>query len=60
MNILETGAYEINIQERTLVLKNLLGWEGLLLMETFMQEEKQKCKTTKGLFSAEQYIQAMP
>ena len=30
---------------------NWLGWEGLLLTETFFQKGKEKCKATKGLFS---------
>ena len=51
MNILETRAHKINDEDRISVIKNWLGLEGLLLMETFMQEEKEKCKTTKGLFS---------
>ena len=36
MNILETIAYEINDKERITVIMNCLGWEELLLMETFM------------------------
>ena len=51
MNILETTAYEINGEERILVIKIWLGWEGLYLMETFMQEEKEKYKMTNRLFS---------
>ena len=49
MNILETWAYKINAEERIPVINNWLGQEGLLLMETFKQEEKEKCKTTKVL-----------
>ena len=49
-NILETRAHEINDEVRILVIKNWLGQEGLLFMETFIQEEKEKSKTTKGLF----------
>ena len=33
MNILETKAYEINNEERILVIKNCLGQKGLLVME---------------------------
>ena len=50
-NILEIRAYEINDEDRIPVIKNWLGQEVLLLMETFMQEEKDKCKVMKGLFS---------
>ena len=51
INILEIRAYEINNEERIPGIKNWLGWEGLLLMETLTQEEKEKCRNTKGLFS---------
>ena len=57
MNILETRAYDINDEERILVIKNWWGQEGLLLMETSMQEEK---KNHKGIaLSAKQSIQVM-
>ena len=51
MNILESRAKEINDEARIPVIMSWLGWEGLLFMETFTQEEKEKCKTIKGLFS---------
>ena len=50
-NTLEARVYQIIDEERVLVIKNWLGQEGLLLMETFKLEEKEKCKTTKGLLS---------
>ena len=50
-NILETRAYEITDEEKVSVIKNWLGWEGLLFIEMFMQEEKEKPKTRKALFS---------
>ena len=54
-NILETRACEINNKERNLGIKNWLGWEGLLLIETFVQKEKEKFTITKGtLLSAKQ------
>ena len=45
LNILETRTLEINKKERLLVTKNWLGWEALLLMETFTQEEKEPYDT---------------
>ena len=42
MNMLETSTYKITDWERILVIKIWLGWESLLIMETFMQEEKRK------------------
>ena len=50
-NILKSRAYKINDEERIPVIKKGLGWDSLLLMETSTQEEKDNCKTTKGLFS---------
>ena len=50
-NILKTKAYEISDEERIPVIKNQISWEGLLPMEIFTQEENEKCKTTKELFS---------
>ena len=44
MTILETRVYKINDEERRPVIKNWLGKEGLLLMETFTQEEREKSK----------------
>ena len=41
-NILGTGAYEINDEERIPFIKNWLGQEGLLLIEYFTQEEKEE------------------
>ena len=38
-------------KEKVAVIKNWVAWEGLLLMKTFMQEEKGKCKTMKGFTS---------
>ena len=46
-NIIETRAYEINDEDRILLIKNWLDEEGLLLMKTFTQKERAKCKTTK-------------
>ena len=51
MNILQTRAHEINDEERIPFIMNWLDQEGTLHLNTFMQEEKEKCKTTKGLFS---------
>ena len=51
MNILETRAYEINNEERMPVIRDWLGLKGMLLTETFTQEKKEKCKTTKRLSS---------
>ena len=51
MNILETRAHKINDEERIPAIKNWLGMEGLMLLETFTQEEKEKCQTARGLFS---------
>ena len=48
MNILETRAYEINNEERISVMKYWSGWEGLLFMETFIQEEKENVKAQRN------------
>ena len=42
-SVLDTRAYEIN-DDRIPVIKNYLGWEGLLLIVTFTQEEKENVK----------------
>ena len=39
MNILEIRHCEINDEERIPVIKNWLGWDGLLLVKSFTQEE---------------------
>ena len=51
MNTLETKSYELTEEEKVLVIKNWLGSEGLPLIKTFTNEEKEKCKTSKGLCS---------
>ena len=43
-HILETRAHEISNEEQIPVIKNWVGQEGLLLVNTFTQEEKEKCK----------------
>ena len=50
-NILQTRAYDISDEEKVLVIKNWLDQEDLLSIETSKQEEKEKWKTTQGLFS---------
>ena len=49
-NILENRAYEISNERKVPVFMNCLVLEGLLLIQTFTQEEKEKCKMTKALF----------
>ena len=46
-NILETEAYELNEKEKTPVIKNWLGREGLQLIKSFTNEEKENAK---GIF----------
>ena len=50
-NILETKTYLLTDEEKLLVIRNLLGREGLQLVKTFTNDEKEKYKTAKGLFS---------
>ena len=51
MNIPKTKTYELTDEEKVPVTKNWLGMEGLQLIKTCTNEEKEKCKTAKGLFS---------
>ena len=41
MSLLQTRAYKVYDEERIPFIKNWPGQEGLLLMETFTQEEKE-------------------
>ena len=50
-SIFETKAYELTDEEKAQVIKNWLVREGLQLIKTFTNEEKEKCKTAKGLIS---------
>ena len=50
-NILGTRAYELTDKKNIPVIKNWLGQKGLKLIKTFTNEKKEKCRTTKGLFS---------
>ena len=49
-NSVETKVYELTDKEKVPVIKEWLGREGLQLIKTFTNEEKEKCKTPKGLF----------
>ena len=42
---------ELTGEEKVPVNKNQLGRDGLQLIKTFTNEEKEKGKTAKGLFS---------
>ena len=42
-------AYEITNEEKVPVINNWLGCEGLQCIKPFTHEEKEKCKTAKGL-----------
>ena len=52
MNILQTRTYELTGEENAPIIKNWLGREGLQLIKTLANEEKEKCKTAKRLFCA--------
>ena len=43
-SIYETRAYEVSDEERIPVIKNWLGWKGLLLKGTFTQKKKKNVK----------------
>ena len=51
INIPETKAHELTMEEKVPVINNLLGKEVLQLIQTFTFEEKEKCTTEKGLFT---------
>ena len=50
-NILETKAYKLTDEEKTPIVKNWPGREGLLLIRTLINEEKEKWETVKGQYS---------
>ena len=51
LNFLETKAYGLFEEENVPVIKNCLSMESLQLIQTFTQEVKEKCRTTKGLLT---------
>ena len=51
MNSLKTKTYELTGEEKLLAINNWLGRQGLQLIRTFTNEEKEKCKTAKGPIS---------
>ena len=52
LNILQTKAYEINDEEKVPIIKrNWLGREGLHLIQTCTNSEKETCKTARGLLT---------
>ena len=51
MDILGTRARKINDEERITVIKSWPGLEHLLLLKTFIQEQKENFKITEGPFS---------
>ena len=48
-NILLTKTYEVTEEEKVPIIKNGLGREGLQLIQTFRNAEKEACKTVNGL-----------
>ena len=44
-------SYNMPDIENIAIIKNWIGRKGLQLLETLAQSEKEKCETTKGLFS---------
>ena len=50
-NILGTKLYKMTEGEKVPVVKNLLPWEDLQFMQTFIHEEKEKCKPMKELLT---------
>ena len=54
-NILECKAYALSEEEKVPVIKNWLGWEGLQLIQTFTQEEKDMHRMAKDLFTVLYY-----
>ena len=49
-NILETKSYELTYEEKVPVIKYFLGLEGLHLIQSLIHDQKEKCRTAKGLF----------
>ena len=49
-NILETKAYELNDEEKVILIKNWIGLESQQLLKRLTYEEKEKSKSVKGLF----------
>ena len=49
-NILQTKTYEITGEKEVPIIKDWLGREGLQLIKTFTNFEKEACKTVKGCF----------
>ena len=50
-NILEMKTYELANDENVQVIKNWFWWEGLQLIQTVSEEEKEICKTARGFYS---------
>ena len=50
ISILQSKAYEVTEEEKFPMIKNWLGREALQLIQTFMNSEKEACKTVEGLF----------
>ena len=48
-DILEMRTYELTGAEKVPVIKDWLGQEDLQLIKTFTHDEKEKCRTAKGL-----------
>ena len=45
-----TNNYNIQESKIALIIMNWLGHEGLRFLQTLKPEEKEKCKTSSGLF----------
>ena len=43
--------YELTIEDKVPIIKNWLGREGLQLINTFTNSDKETCKTAEGLIS---------
>ena len=48
-NILQMKMYKLPKEERVPIIKNWLGREDLQLKKTFINAEKETCKTGRGL-----------
>ena len=51
MNILQIKTYKLTAEEKSPVIKNLLGRDGKKLIQTFTNSEKETCNTVEGLSS---------
>ena len=59
-NILQTKMYEMTEEEKVLIIKDWLVREGLQLIHTFKNSEKETCKKQRDIFHVRWEIHATP